>query len=126
LRVRGQRVARKATITEIYATLPREVEVEARADAALIKGLIARTAQEIVTIGQALIRQKSALPHGSFLPWIDAEFDMAVRTAQNFMKVAEQYGSAKWRAAAKTAMPERISADAAPARLRYNRARERR
>ena len=40
------------------------------------------TAEDVITIGQALIRQKAALPHGSFLPWIEAEFDMAVRTAQ--------------------------------------------
>jgi hypothetical protein len=52
-----------------------------------------RTAEDIVAIGHALIRQKAALPHGSFLPWIEAEFAMTPRTAQNFMKVAEQYGS---------------------------------
>jgi hypothetical protein len=50
------------------ASLPREAE--ARADAALIKGLMRRTAEDVITIGQALIRQKDALPHGSFLPWI--------------------------------------------------------
>jgi hypothetical protein len=38
LRIRVQSCA-KATITENHAALPREVEVEARADAALIKGL---------------------------------------------------------------------------------------
>jgi hypothetical protein len=50
-----------------------------RAAAALIKGLIRRTVDDIITIGQALIRQKQALPHGSFLPWIDAEFAMSRR-----------------------------------------------
>lgn len=30
-------------------------------------------------------------PHGAFLPWIEAEFGMAERTARNFMKVAEKY-----------------------------------
>jgi len=34
LRVRGQKSCTKATITEIYATLPRKVEVGARTDAA--------------------------------------------------------------------------------------------
>jgi hypothetical protein len=43
----------------------------------LIKGLIRRTVDDVITIGQALIRQKAALPHGSFLPWIDAEFAMS-------------------------------------------------
>jgi hypothetical protein len=54
----------KATITKNYASLPREVEVEARADAALIKGLIRRTTQDVIDTGLALIRQKNALPHG--------------------------------------------------------------
>jgi hypothetical protein len=65
------------------------VEVEARADAALIKGLMRRTAEDVITIGQALIRQKAALPHGSFLPWIEAEFEMTDRTARRFMSVAD-------------------------------------
>jgi hypothetical protein len=73
--------------------VPREVEVEARADAALIKGLMRRTAEDVITIGQALIRQKAALPHGSFLPWIDSEYEMTARTSQNFMRVAEQFGA---------------------------------
>lgn len=38
---------------------------------------------------------KESLPHGSFLPWIEAEFGMDRRTASNFMRVAEQY-SGKW------------------------------
>ena len=66
---------------------------EARADAALIKGLMRRTAEDVITIGQALIRQKEALPHGSFLPWIAAEFAMTDRTARRFMSVADVYGS---------------------------------
>jgi DUF3102 family protein len=33
-----------------------------------------------------------ALPHGSFLPWIEAEFEMSAKTAQKFMSVAESYG----------------------------------
>lgn len=44
--------------------------------------------RKCITIGQKLKEQKEALPHGSFLPWIAAEFAM---TAQNFMKIAAQY-----------------------------------
>ena len=71
--------------------VPREVEVEARADAALIK--MRRTAEDVITIGQALIRQKDALPHGSFLPWIETEFEMTHKTATNFMNVAAKFGA---------------------------------
>lgn len=33
----------------------------------------------MVEIGNALIRQKQRLPHGMFLPWIEAEFDIVWR-----------------------------------------------
>ena len=66
--------------------LPHEVEVEARADAALIRGLMRRTAEDNIAIGQALIRQKDSLPHGTFLPWIEVEFDMSERAAHRFMQ----------------------------------------
>lgn len=34
---------------------------------------------------------KASLPHGSFLPWIVAEFGMSEATAQRFMKVADAF-----------------------------------
>jgi hypothetical protein len=73
-----------ATPNRASCALPREVEVEARADAALIRGLMRRTAEDNIAIGKALIRQKNSLPHGTFLPWIEAEFDMSERAAHRF------------------------------------------
>jgi len=73
-----------ATPSRASRALPREVEVEARADAALIRGLMRRTAEDNIAIGQALIRQKNSLPHGTFLPWIEVEFDMSERAAHSF------------------------------------------
>jgi predicted ATPase len=58
----------------------------------LIKGLIRRTVDDVITIGQALIRQKAALPHGSFLPWIDAKFAMSESAARKMMTVAREFG----------------------------------
>jgi hypothetical protein len=75
-----------ATPSRASCALPREVEVEARADAALIRGLMRRTAEDNIAIGQALIRQKNSLPHGTFLPWIEVEFDMSERGAHGFMQ----------------------------------------
>jgi hypothetical protein len=63
-----------------------------RHEAALIKGLMRRTAEDVIEIGNALIRQKDKLPHGMFLPWIEAEFEMSERTARKMMSVAEAYG----------------------------------
>ena len=42
-------------------------------------------------IGQALIRQKDRLPHGMFLPWIAAEFQMSQSASDRFMQVAKVY-----------------------------------
>jgi hypothetical protein len=36
---------------------------------------------------------KAALPHGAFGKWLDAEFGWTERTAQNYMRAAETYGS---------------------------------
>jgi hypothetical protein len=49
-------------------------------------------AESIIAVGLALKRQKERLPHGMFLPWIEAEFDMSQPTASRFMSVAEVYG----------------------------------
>jgi hypothetical protein len=76
-----------------YAALDRATEVAARSDAALIKGLMRRTAEDVITIGQTLLAVKDLLPHGMFLPWVSAEFDMSERAARRFMEVASAYGS---------------------------------
>lgn len=75
-----------------YAALDRATEVEARSDAALIKGLMRRTAEDVIEIGKALIRQKERLPHGMFLPWIETEFEMSQSAALRFVNVANAYG----------------------------------
>jgi hypothetical protein len=75
-----------------YAALYRPVEVSARSDAALVKGLMRRTAEDLIDIGTALIRQKDSLPHGMFLPWIEAEFVMSENTALRMMNVARAFG----------------------------------
>jgi hypothetical protein len=49
-------------------------------------------AESIIAVGLALKRQKERLPHGMFLPWIEAEFEMSQRTAYSFMAVAENLG----------------------------------
>jgi hypothetical protein len=51
------------------------------------------TAEDVIEIGAALLRQKQRLPHGMFIPWIEAEFEMSRPSAARFMSVAEAYGS---------------------------------
>lgn len=38
-----------------------------------------------------MLDTKERLPHGSFLPWIEAEFDMSLAAATRFMNVARAY-----------------------------------
>ena len=76
----------------VYGMLDRGVEVAARSDAALIKGLMRRTEEDLIEIGRALIRQKANLPHGLFLPWLKTEFDMSEATARRMMSVGHVFG----------------------------------
>ena len=53
-----------------------------------------RTADDVIRIGQQLNHMKEkVLPHGSFLPWIEAEFEMTHKPATNFMNVAAKFGA---------------------------------
>nr|WP_286174085.1 DUF3102 domain-containing protein [Rhodobacter sp. NTK016B] len=51
-----------------------------------------RTVEDIIAIGQDLKATKDRLPHGAFLPWIEAEFGMTDRSAARFISVADTYG----------------------------------
>ena len=57
-----------------------------------IRGLMKRTAQGIVEIGQKLIEVKEKLGHGRFLGWLQAEFAWTDETARRFMNVAQEIG----------------------------------
>lgn len=81
----------KAIGTFSYAQLSRDDEVSARADAELIKHRLRRTAEDVIEIGLALIRQKGRLPHGAFIPWIESEFGMSERSARRIMSVADRF-----------------------------------
>ena len=45
-----------------------------------------QAAESIVAIGEELVRVKAVLPHGAWLPWLDAEFGWKERIAQNFVQ----------------------------------------
>jgi hypothetical protein len=44
-------------------------------------------------IGTYLDGAKVRLPHGQFTDWLNAEFDMSERTAENYMSVARKFAS---------------------------------
>lgn len=58
-----------------------------------IRALMKRTAQDIIEVGQRLIKVKKKIGHGQFLVWLEAEYDWHRDTANKFMQVAKQFGS---------------------------------
>jgi CheY-like chemotaxis protein len=76
-----------------YSQLDSETSVFIREQTEEIRGLMRRTAQGIVDIGQKLLDIKEKLGHGNFLNWLKKEFDWSELTAQRFMQVARQFES---------------------------------
>lgn len=75
-----------------YAALPVDAALNARAAAERIKLRLKRTVEDIIEIGRELTVVKDELPHGQFLPWIAAEFEMSDQSARQFMWVNERFG----------------------------------
>jgi len=72
-----------------YSSLDKPTAKIAKAAAAEIHAASKRCAENIVEIGKRLAGVKDILPHGSWLPWIEAEFGWTDRTARNFIQVYE-------------------------------------
>lgn len=73
------------TSTFDYAALPKDVAADARQIAERIH---IRTHDYAIETGRDLLKIKDRLDHGLFEPWVTAEFDFTVRTAQNYMAAA--------------------------------------
>lgn len=54
---------------------------------------IKAVATNIIATGDDLITVTNSLPHGHWLPWIEAGFGMAGATARRFIQVAERFAS---------------------------------
>src|SRR5215213_10060611 len=76
-----------------YAALSSDVAADARAAVQRIRILGDTIAENIAGVGRELIAMKERLGHGSFMPWIEAEFGWTIRTAENYMQVAERFGA---------------------------------
>lgn len=75
-----------------YSTLEEAKRVQLQTKADAIRMRMSRTADDIIAIGQDLIEVKQNLEHGQFIDWLEAEFEMNLRTAQRFMQVADRFG----------------------------------
>lgn len=54
-----------------------------------------QTAQNIIEIGKRLISAKGSLPHGEWGKYLDEKVDFSQRTANNFMKVANEFSNSQ-------------------------------
>lgn len=63
-----------------------------RSSAEKIRLTVQKTIEDIIEVGTELQAVKEVVGHGHFGAWLRAEFGWTVRTAQNFMSVAERFG----------------------------------
>ncbi len=68
-------------------------QAELSALAERVRGRLQRTASDIIAIGADLIQAKALLGHGSFGAWLDAEFSLSRRSAEQFMAAARRFGA---------------------------------
>lgn len=74
-----------------YAVLNPQVRIMVEGKTSELKGLMRRSAQDIINIGQKLVEVKEQLGHGNFRAWLKTEFDWSLRTAARFMQVSTQF-----------------------------------
>src|SRR4051812_1880466 len=65
----------------------------ARSSAAGIREIVKKTLAGAIEVGNELLAIKEGLKHGQFGAWLKGEFGWGERMAQNFMSVAERFGS---------------------------------
>jgi hypothetical protein len=58
-----------------------------------IRSFERNAAQAMITIGKTLLGIRDQLDHGQFGAWLKAEFNWTARTAQNYMRAAEIFGT---------------------------------
>jgi Protein of unknown function (DUF3102) len=75
-----------------YTGLSPEVATEVQAAEERIRNGLDRQHESIIEIGCDLLAVKKRLGHGQFSDWLKAKFGLTVRTAQNYMQVAERFG----------------------------------
>ena len=77
-------------IVEPVPAAPETISLDERADR-----IRAIEAVSIIAIGFELIAAKNQVEHGGWADWLRKEFDWDIRTAQNYMSVAERFGNTK-------------------------------
>ena len=60
-----------------------------------IKFYVNQWGQNTIEIGKRLIAAKKLVAQGEWLNWLEKNFNLTERTAQNFMRIAERFGKTK-------------------------------
>lgn len=63
---------------------------DVRREHAAAEQAFASAVEHAICCGALLAEAKAQLPHGSWLPWLEANFPASVRTAQGYMRLAER------------------------------------
>jgi DUF3102 family protein len=79
-------------VTFDYSNIPDGDARDLQAAAARVRSLVRMMTADIIEVGKELLHAKSKLKRGQFGDWLEAEFTMTERTAQNYMRAAERFG----------------------------------
>jgi len=75
-----------------YSGLDSETRIIVQQRCGEVRSLIKRSGADILEIGQKLIEVRDRLKHGKWGAWLGAEFEWSIDTAENYMRVARQFG----------------------------------
>ncbi len=81
------------TIAKTKTALAPKEQTELADLADRVRGRLQQTALRVIQIGADLTQAKALLGHGNFGPWLDAEFGLGRRSAEQFMAAARRFGA---------------------------------
>lgn len=79
------------TTTFDYAALDPEARIVVKQKTTEIRGLVKKSAANIIEIGNRLNEVKAALAHGQFGRWLEIEFEWSWKSANRMMRVARMF-----------------------------------
>ena len=78
---------------KIHQTPHREIDVVTAEIKELKRQAQSMAIAYVIEIGRRLVEAKAVLPHGEWSTWLSEEVDFSQSTANNYMKIFEEYGS---------------------------------
>jgi hypothetical protein len=86
-------MSRSIEVRKGSANLTAREQAELESVAGRVRDRLRRTAADVIAIGEDLIRAKALLGHGGFGSWLDREFALSRRSAEQFMAAARRFGT---------------------------------